>query len=106
MMNRLTFFKWLFRGAAAVAVAPLAGYLPKSVATLPTTIVVPPELAYDAKLILMSTPRGSNAFYQDSFFVYKHRQCNDTWLTTARLLGENVAKTREQMAAKVFNDKG
>ncbi len=29
-MNRLDFFKWIGRGAAAVAVAPLVKYLPKT----------------------------------------------------------------------------
>ena len=88
-MNRLSFFKWLFKGAAAVVAAPLAKYLPESVASSP---VITREALNDARLIFLSTPRMSN-----KFFVYKHSQYTDTWPDVAQLLWEDVKGEEDEV---------
>ncbi len=76
-MNRLSFFQWLLKGAAAVFAAPLARYLPKAT---PKTISITPE---DISGEYDYEPPGDTEPIAYKYHQYKDRQYTDTWLVGA-----------------------
>ena len=84
-MNRLDFFKWLGKGAAAVAAAPLVKYLPKAV---PTTVrLVSQKRVYGSPF----TAAEYRAFKPDWIFVTKDSQPCETWLVPLATLHDSSA---------------